>query len=109
VIVSVLESLRQHLATYTLSSVIAEVGRWFHPLVPLAFVMFEVDQQPLLGAAGMFRHHLTFVQHLHHAAAAPHFEAATLLVQGAPGLGKTHLCVGLGVKVSIEYGSNLST
>ena len=29
VIVSVLESLRQHLATFTLSSVIEEIRRWF--------------------------------------------------------------------------------
>jgi len=30
-------------------------------------------------------------------------DATTLLVQGAPGLGKTHLCVALGVK-AIEHG-----
>jgi DNA replication protein DnaC len=34
-------------------------------------------------------------------------EATTLLVQGAPGLGKTHLCVALGVK-AIEHGFSVA-
>lgn len=34
-------------------------------------------------------------------------DATTLLVQGAPGVGKTHICVGLGVK-AIEHGFSVA-